>query len=132
MSQIWLGNLFHDIVAKFCKFKPGQRVDFLQKFIEYEDENHNDASKQSTIRNIMKQIIEQFEHELDHPQRQLWHHSSPRPLKQKQRNERIIRFIISLWPLANKVHFLYLIYNIQIYKIDVDKYHRPCTDQIRR
>lgn len=98
----------NEIVEKFRILKPDQRMECLQKFIEHENGSNNDANKQCTIHMIMKKMIDAFENELDHPPREQWYQYQPRPLKKEQRVDKTIKFLTSLWPLANKVHFLYL------------------------
>lgn len=102
-----------DIAAKFSKLKPDQRMEYLEKFIDYENESQNDtnqdSNKDGTVHIILKEFIQQFETELEHPHRKPWHHNSPQPLKKAQRVEKTKQFLTSLWPLANKVHFSYLV-----------------------
>lgn len=98
-----------DIISKFGKLKPDERIVNLQKFIDYEDdESRSDADKQGIIHSIMKEMVTKFDHELEHPPRQPWHRYTPRPLKQEQRTVNTKKFLISLWPIAKRMNFLHL------------------------
>lgn len=98
-----------DVISKFAKVKVDKRITNVQKFIDYKDEaTHNDDSKQTIIHTILKEMLTQFEDELEYPPREPWHRYPPRPLKQNQRTDKTKKFLISLLPIAIKVNFFHL------------------------
>ncbi|XP_037034844.1 uncharacterized protein LOC119073453 [Bradysia coprophila] len=95
-----------DIKTRFEKLRAEQRIITLQKIIDYEDTaTSDDTERQTIIHSLMNETLKKFEHELKHPPREPWHRYSPRPLKKDQITEKTRKFLISLWPLANRISF---------------------------